>query len=210
MTHLVVGVDIDNTLNEAYMEDRIYGEQFCKKHHHEYKYDASKCNVRDRFQLPPDLYNEYMKIYFPINVKEGRVKPFASTVISKLKREYNIEFFIITARRPDYDEDVQPYKGWMMVKDTYEWLAKNSIDIPKENVLFGVKNKGEKCKELNIDILIDDDPKNIISAYENDIVVFIMPYLYNYNYESYNGKKGILLNNEWLDVYNILKSIASS
>ena len=208
MNHLKIGVDIDNTLNDAFKDDNRFGEAFCKEKNHSYQYDPSKKNVKDRFQLTDDLYNEYMKRYFPINCKDGTIKPFAAEVVSRLQREYQIEFFIITARRDKYDEPQQPYKGWMMVKDTYQWLEKNGIKIPRENIFFSVKEKGAKCKELGIDILIDDDPKNIIDAYNHDILPFIMPYLYNYQYASYQGKRGIVLTYEWLDVYNILKEIA--
>lgn len=175
--HMRIAIDIDSTMNQAYHYDYIHGMEICKEFNHPFVYKGYKCSVKEQFQMGDKLYNEYMRRYFPWNVRENKLLPICSETI-RMYQMYH-EIFIMTARDPEYDTPVQPYKGPQMVKDTYEWLKKNNILVPKENILFGVKEKGVRCKELGIDVLIDDDPKNILNAIENGINVCMMVYPYN-------------------------------
>lgn len=174
-----IAIDIDGTMNQAYHFDYIHGAELCDEYHHKYIYKPYEISVKDQFQMGDRLYNEYMRRYFPWNVRENKLLPICGETIRNLQRYH--EIFIMTARQPDFDADYQPYKGWMMVEDTYKWLKKNKIFIPKNNVIFGANKKGVKCKEMGIDYLIDDDPKNIINAVENGVDTCMMMYPYNQN-----------------------------
>lgn len=171
-----IAFDIDSTLNKAHYFDIINGRSICEEYGFTpLKFDPTKINIRDIFQgMPDELYQEYMKRYFPWNVNNSYPETGYQYVMS-LKR--NHELGIITARDDTYDKPDQPYKGWMMVRDTKEWLKRYGLSF--DQIHFNAKNKYEVCVDNGYDLIIDDDPKHILECADGGIRTIIKGQSYN-------------------------------
>ena len=95
-----------------------------------------------------------------------------------------------------------------MVRDTYLWVEENGLPIKRENILFNIKNKGLKCKELECSILIDNSKKHINEAIDNGIHAICIGYPYNASIKS-DYKRVIRLYspdylNQWKQLYDAL------
>ena len=136
-------------------------------------------------------YREDLVVHLPAKI-------FAKEVINKLKQENN-EIYIITAR---YNND-----KWFSEKlkqdvegVTKRWLKDNGIYY--DMLLFGVKNKGEICEKNQIDIMIEDDPKNLRDLNgKTKVMVFDYPYNRNKEFDKLTRVYS------WYDIYNKIKEV---
>lgn len=171
-----IGFDIDSTLNKAHYFDIVHGKELCKQYgFHPLKINTATSDVKDIFGFSEEMYNEYMRRYFPWNVKFN--KPESGYHLINSLYAYGHTNGIITARRDDYDKKYQPYKGWMMKEDTLKWL--HTYGISFSEIHFSASDKLSICKNYEYDILVDDDPKNIIPCADNGIRVIIKGQSYN-------------------------------
>jgi uncharacterized HAD superfamily protein len=192
-----IGIDIDSTINKAHFFDIIHGREFCKDMNFPAEENLNKCKVKEMFGLTDELYNEYMRRYFPWNCKYNEVEVGAAEAIRILRRNGN-QINIITARDENYYNEHQWYTGKMMVHDTKEWFARNQI--PYDNIFF-CPDKLKICKENEIDVMVDDDPENIIELSTNGIPVIIAGQSYN---EYLAGEPNVWYCRNWVEILDIL------
>lgn len=167
-----IGIDIDSTTNKAHFFNIIHGREFCQKYNCYSSEELDKINVKDMFHLSDAMYKKYMDEYFKWNVNFNVPELGAPENIRLINRHNTIS--VVTARDDNYEG---AYNGSMMKRDTIRWFQK--YDIPVDKFYFGSKDKAKVCKENDIDILIDDDPKHIISCSESGIPVIIFSQSYN-------------------------------
>lgn len=198
-----IGVDIDCTMNQFLYEYIFYCKKICKLYNHEYMLDLSKYSIKDQFQFSDSLYEIFMKTYFPITVNTSKLAPACKDVLSILSNYESIELFCITSRDADYNSGSNCYKGQTMKNDTFKWFNKNSLPFNEYNTYFSVKDKGKKCKELSIDIMIEDNPSHIQECIDNGIECYFPIYEYNKYFINTNIAKPMY--NGWIDILNIIK-----
>ena len=192
-----IGIDIDSTINKAHFFDIIHGREFCKDMNFQADENLNKCKVKEMFGFTDKLYNKYMERYFPWNCKYNEVEVGAAEAIRILRRNGN-QINIITARDENYFNEHQWYTGKMMVHDTKEWFARNQI--PYDNIFF-CPDKLKICKENEIDVMVDDDPENIIELSTNGIPVIIAGQSYN---EYLAGEPNVWYCRNWVEILDIL------
>ena len=138
-----IGLDLDNTISDTseILHDRL------KKY--AVKLSISSDTILEDEVRTLNFYKEYTEDIFE-NVE---IKKDAKEVINKLKD--NNEIYIITARTTDFTNN-----GLTAREMTYEWLKKHKVFV--DDIITGVygETKAETCKNLDIDIMIDDDPYN--------------------------------------------------
>lgn len=201
MDKCVIGIDIDGTINEAHKWDIIHGREFCIKHKIHTEEKLNECSVQKMFNLTGEMYELYLNEYFPWNVNHDEVKMGAAETIREWVRLGHI-IKIITARNPHYKGE---YAGQMMVEDTKHWFEKHNI--PYHDLLFGCTNKSKSCRENDVDIFIDDDPKHIIPVAKLPrTTVLIAGQSYN---EYLIGHKNTTWCNDWLDIRQVVHELTN-
>lgn len=194
-----IGIDIDGVLTDIERAILDYGSKFCYEHNLPQNIKIGEYEDKDTFywtvEQSEKFWNEYIIEYFT----KYPPRNFASEVTKQLKKEEN-EIYIITARN-----------GWGVPKEqvskiqeyTKQWLKENQIYYDK--MIFTTGSKLPYCKENGIDIMIEDSPTNIADiAKEIPVICF---------HNAYNAKvegKNITRAYSWYNVYNKIKTIASS
>lgn len=149
-----IGVDIDGVLTDI--------EKFEIECGGKYFYDLDKPIINPNgygsyeiFKPTEEQDNIYWKDAIYEYIKEP-ARRFAGEVLRKLLRKGH-EVYIITNRISDLSySDIKPKHMKNIVID---WLKENSI--PYTKLIFSDKNKEKEIVENNIDIMIEDKPKNI-------------------------------------------------
>lgn len=191
-----IGIDIDGVLNSQYNFCIDYGTKFCKELG---KYNLVNINVidtTDMFLWGEENAHKFWDKYRKKLVINLPAKPFANEVIQKLKEENN-EIYIITARKNNDEWFAESLKHY--VEDiTKRWLKDNNIYY--DDIFFDVKNKGEFCRKNKIDIMIEDDPKNLRDLINNtNIIIYDYPYNRNVEFEKIDRAYS------WYDIYRKIK-----
>lgn len=198
MNILHIGIDIDSTINKAHYYDMIHAKQFMvdKNITPPKELNLNACHVKEIFGLSEKQYREYMELYFPWNCKYNIPEPGAPENIRLLKRNHRIS--IVTARDDNYSGK---YSGQEMKKDTIDWF--NKYEIPYDDIFFASHDKAKVCKENHIDILIDDDPNNIIPCADEGIPVIIFGHPYN---ESLIGYPNTIWRDNWTEIRELINN----
>jgi len=185
-----IGIDIDGVLTDIEKFQIEYGSKyFYKKNKKIINYKGNETTDIFNINLKEDdlFWNDAIKHY----IKEP-ARNYASEVIKKLKKEGN-EIYIITARTSNltYTDDIDTKKMHKLVR---KWLKKYNIYYDK--LIFSKEDKLEICLENNIDIMIEDKPKNI-----NDISKKIPVICYHANYNEQCSGINITRCYSWYDIY---------
>ncbi len=196
-----IAVDIDCTMNQFLFEYIYHCKKLCDIYNHKYTLNLSAYYIKDQFQLTDRIYDVFMKNYFPVSVRNSNLMPGCKKVLQELSICDNIQLFCMTSRDAEYNKGYNCYTGKQMKKDTLEWFKTNQLPFDETNTYFSIKNKGAKCKELGIDILIDDNPKHIQECIDNGIICYFPIYEYNKHFIGY--KNVIPLYNGWIDVLKV-------
>lgn len=201
-----IGIDIDDTINERHANDIQLAVSFCKENNIDYNsLNISKMEAKDMLHLNEELWVKFMNISFPRNVNESPTKPNAVILINKLISEGH-DVYIITSRKSDYDKEGQPYKGWMMKRDTLKWVERKGFNISEDHILFGISEKGKYCKDNGFDVLVDDSIDHAENCILHHIPCILMTQSYNFSLLEKYKNSPYLLNgkNDWKEVYQII------
>lgn len=195
-----IGIDIDGVLNDQYDFCINYGSKYCEEIK---KYKLENINVADTtdmFLWGEDTAHRFWNKYRIELVSKIPARPFASEVIKKIKEKGN-KIHIITARK-NYDEWFPKEMQENVEELTIKWLKDN--DIIYNGIYFDKQNKEKFCKEKGIDVMIDDEPRNIENLIrETNVIIFDNPY--NRNKEFSNITRAY----SWYDLYGKLNDFGS-
>ena len=193
-----IGIDIDGVLNNQYAFCLEYGSKFCKEIG-KYKIEnPNALDTTDIFLWDENIAHQFWNQYREELVIKLPAKVFASEVIQMLKEEKN-EIYIITARKNE-DEWYPKTMHGKVESITKRWLKENHISYDK--IFFNVQEKGEFCKNNQIDIMIDDDPNNIKKLIgKTHVIIFDYPYDRNTEFSKLTRAYS------WYDIYNKIKNM---
>lgn len=178
-----IGIDIDDTVAET--NDRLIVEAI--------KYDKEKCKGKgfkdkNAYSFMDMFFWNVLELdgFFNI-VRKGTffstLDPVqnAVTYVNQLRKDGH-KIYFITRRQNNFKT-----KGM-----TKKWLKKNGFEFDK--LYAGIEKKGAKCEELGIDLLIDNDLKNVKEAEEHNIKAILKGTPFN------ETKKYTRIEN-WEDIY---------
>jgi len=186
---LRIGIDIDDTIcdtNELIVQEAdkydkyVLGGNGIK--------DPKAYEFTKMMGWGPDGKGKFFADRLEYIMNNTKIKPYAKEIINKLYDEGN-EIIFISLRKDKYLSD--PYKI------SYNWLVKNEIKFHKLFVNTGEKT--DECVENNIDIFIDDLPKNCEDVSKAGIEVLLFTNGYNLD------EKRFIRKNNWLEIYDYLK-----
>ena len=162
-----IGVDIDGTLTNLQRFVIDYGTKFFNKN-----VVRTDCmQVRNTFGVTPDEEGAFWDEYIFDYAANYSPMEFASEALNKLHEEGH-EIIIITARYHTYGNTE---KGLRMRKTVIEWLKKNNLYFDK--VVFTHEGKKQRCRELNIDVMIEDKAANILAiSQDRKVIVMDQPW----------------------------------
>lgn len=193
-----IGIDIDGVLNSQYDFCIDYGTKFCNELGKYKLENVDVIDTTDMYLWGEDVAHQFWDKYRKDLVVTLPAKKYSSEVIEKLKKEGN-KIYIVTARKNN--DEWFPTSLKSNVEDiTKKWLEENNIYYDK--IVFGVKDKGEYCKNNLIDVMIEDDPFNLRKLIGNTNV-FIFDYPYNRNIE-FNNLTRVY---SWYDIYYKIKNM---
>lgn len=192
---MIIGIDVDDTLNNEYSFMVDYGTMYCNKIG---KFKLENIDTIDSTQMfkwgnkiAHEFWHKHMELFCSMPAV-----PFAGEVIKKLKSEGH-QIYIITAREHN-DEWFPKHIACNMERFTAEWLMKNGI--PFDKIIFKANDKGKVCEENGVDIMIDDDPYNIDKLIgKTNVFVFDKPYNRKPEYSLVTRVYS------WYDAYNKIK-----
>jgi len=166
-----IAIDIDDTITET--SDKI--EEVLKQYNPNYKEEI----------LDDQFWKKFYDKHIDNIMKNVKLIENAKEVIDKLKLDGH-EIYFLTARSNDISKNIPSI--------TLDYFKKHGLDI--DNLYFHLYDrKGNKCRKLSIDLLIDDNIDNCLSAIENEIKVILFR----------NTHDKLLNIDNWLDIYKYIK-----
>ena len=172
-----IGIDVDGTLTNLVDSVIAFGQEYELENNLP---SGVKNPNTDFYELAFTWGQEVGKKFWADNfskINDISPRPLVRKYLEKL-REKGHEIFIITART--YEEFSDP------VKFTKKWLDKHKI--PYDKVIANASNKGKVCKENNVEIFLDDLPKNCDSTSSVGVKTFMMHNITSANYINPNVK----------------------
>ena len=190
-----IGIDIDGVLTDLERATIDFGTKMCIEENWPITMDLSKYWEVEAFGWTSEQADKFWNKYLVEYVNQSPARRFAKEIISKLREEGN-NIYIITAR----DESGMPpeYYGKMQ-QLTREWLEKYEIEYDK--LIFAKDSeKLEKCLENNVDIMIEDSPRNIRNISSK---VKVIKFDCQYNKDVIGSN--IINAYSWYHIYRIIK-----
>lgn len=151
-----IGIDVDGVLTNIEQFQLKYGKEYfkdCKN------IDESKFEIEDIFHCTKEESQRFWTKYiWKYCLQEPMVKDMAEVI--KLLHNKGAEIYIITRRVHTLRDDLL---GIIFRKMLEHFIQKYAL--PVEDIIYctdfdGEKNKVQVCKNLNISIMVEDDPKN--------------------------------------------------
>lgn len=185
-----IGIDIDDTITD--LQEDLFTEAL--------KYDATlrgkgviypeRHYIAQRFDWSEEEKEYYLgelrwNVYSNAKIREG-----VHEVLKILKEEGN-EIIFITARSNRYND--------FHHNDTKSWLNRNNIIYDK--LITGALDKGEACKNENIDIFIDDQEKNCMLTKNAGVKTIF------FNIESIETNDSYIVAYSWHDILNKINAL---
>jgi len=155
-----IGLDLDDTICSTNKVIKKYEDKYCQEK--EITNDLLWSNEKNK--------NEFLNKYLETIYMEAKLKNNSKKIINELKKNGN-QIFIITARSNKYinksmDEFIKDY------------LKKKNIKV--DSIIINSKDKVNACKELNIDIILEDNLYNYEQLIKNSINAILYDELNNY------------------------------
>jgi ASC-1-like (ASCH) protein/uncharacterized HAD superfamily protein len=168
-----IGIDVDGTLTNIIDSVIAYGQEYEIENNLGNKLSNPKSDfIGHAFEWGNEIGNKFWKENFP-KINQVEPRPLVRKYLEKLREEGH-QIYIVTARSDDELNNPQKF--------TIKWLKKHRI--PFDKVIANAVDKGPICKENNIDVFIDDLPKNCESAVANGIKTYVINSLSNENYHN--------------------------
>lgn len=190
-----IGIDIDGVLTDFQKQAIDYGTKMCAEENWAIHIDVSEYWEVKAFNWTDEQGQKFWDKYFIKYLTETPVRTFAPEVIEKLQQEGN-KIVLITARTED---DMPPEDYGKMQQITKDWLKAKNIKYDK--IIFE-KEKIQPCIENNIDVMIEDSPKNI-EKLSKQIKVIKFDCQYNKDVNNEN----ITTAYSWYHIYKIIKEM---
>lgn len=187
-----IGIDIDGVLTDEHNYIIDNATKFFYENNISYSVNKKIYDNHKLFNVTEEEYVLFWENYFLDYINNIPVRPYAVEVINKLKKERH-EIFIITSRPFTTYENEYTERMQNIVKD---WLKRNNIIY--DDLIFS-EDKADKCKELNVNVMIEDKPENIISVSK---VIPVICYDQPFNENTFGDN--IYRCYSWYDIYREL------
>lgn len=192
-----IGIDIDGVLTDVrqFMIDE--GLKYCEESNKGKLVNLNAYNSYDIFNWGKEADTDFWVKNIFFYAENNPVIEGASENIKKLK-EKGHKIYIITARWLTSNEDSELFNdintGEKMRFTVKQWLAKNNIVY--DEVIFSGSDKSHTIIENDIDVMIDDAPRNLIQLSK-----FIKVICYDWPYNKEVAGNNIYRCSNWNEIY---------
>ena len=197
---MIIGIDIDGVLTNLERFQLDYGSKYFFETENKININPNEYEIIDIFNATTENDDKFWKEYLEFYAKKEPARRFASEIIKKLKNDGH-QIYIITAR---FLTDRDDYLGKKMRLIVKKWLKNNKIIYDK--IIFSQEDKKNICKENNVDIMIEDAPKNIVELSEVLPKVICFDALYNREI----AKDNVIRCYSWYDIYSKIFEIKNN
>lgn len=162
-----IGIDVDGTLTDLQRFEFDRGTVYFKKD----VVRTDSMQIRNTFGVSPEEEGKFWDDNIFDYAENFPPYQHAADVINQLHEEGH-EIIIITARYHTYLDTETGKKMRDIVKG---WLRKNNIYFDK--VVFTHENKKQRCRELNVDIMLEDKASNALEiARDRKVILMDQPW----------------------------------
>ena len=171
-----IAIDVDGTIANSSEYEIAHGWQFLKRKNTNFEMQLP-ANTNDAFltfNFSDQQGREFYKRHRGAVMKQELIypKPYVKESFEKLL-EMGHEIVILTLRSDaNWNGDSKA--------ETEKWL--NRFDIPFSKCVANCAEKGQFCKENNIDLLIEDTPEKVKQANSLEIKTMLILADYNKDY----------------------------
>lgn len=151
-----IGIDFDGVVFDSEKMFRAYAQIFNLKIDGNDELDKGELKAQKRYNWNAENFEKFLDECLLDVLKNAPVMPCAKKVIGAMAKRHNL--YAITSR------------GWLDKREidvTEERLKEENL--PFKKVIYSSVNKLETCKELKIDLMIDDLYDTIKLLSENNI-----------------------------------------
>jgi len=177
---LILGVDIDNVINNFYIPmSKLIEKKF------KIKVDVTKYDLFDKLNMNDSARRKF----YEDNIEwlDNNIKPNwrCSLYLHKLQSYFKI--IILTARH------------YNIAPETQNWLIR--YDIPFDEIHFNTGNKVDACKFFKVNYMIEDSPFNLRKLNKEGIATLIFNQPFNQRVAETEIATRVT---SWEDIYNKL------
>lgn len=152
-----IGIDVDGVIFDSENWFRTFATFYNSEHFKSVEVDREELYFQKRYLWTPEQEHKfYNDCYEEIEAK-APLMPYAKMVIQKLK-SMGHKLYIITTRGATIPGEIDISK---------KRFAEENLEF--DGYFFASKNKAEVCKNLNIDVMIDDLYDNVEKIIANGI-----------------------------------------
>lgn len=192
-----IGIDIDGVLTNVEQFSLDYFTKYCYEHNINYKIGNPSYELYEIFNVNKNIENDFWQEYIFDYAKYEKPRLFAKDAIDELKK-MGYEIYILTARYLTNQDNELGEKMRNMVE---QWLINN--DIYYDKLIFSKADKERKVdeiKEYNIDLMIEDNPNNVMELSKITKVI-----CFNTTYNQKCNGNSIIRCFSWYDILSKIK-----
>lgn len=187
-----IGIDIDGVILDSERNLRFYADYWSTFTLKKERKRSDSVTQEECFDWTNDEIDYFYNTYFDDITKKSHLMVGAKEILSKLKEEGH-ELYIITLRGYYREEER---------KDAEDKL--NELGVKFDGIYWAIKDKIKTCKELGIDVMIDDSQSHVEKFLNENINVlyFKEPQIREIN------APNIKLVSSWMDIYREIKKLS--
>lgn len=186
-----IGFDFDGVILDSEERQRFYAEYYSwfdlgKKRLRSNEVDQQKC-----FDWSEEETKRFFDTYF-IDATESA--PFVAgsyEILTKLKQAGH-KLYVVSRRGVDSQQEVD--HAIKKLKD---------LNFEFDGIYFGEENKLNKCKELNLQVFVDDNPNNVESFKDSDIKILFFKDIKIKTVKQDN----VMQIDDWMDIYHFVSKL---
>lgn len=194
-----IGIDVDGVLTDMYSYQVNKGSKYFWEKYKIGLSDPKGYEISDIFAVNKTKDNEFWLDHIYDYGVNSKPRDYAKEIIDKLHEEGNY-ILIMTARGGDNENTLPQEETQEMVKS---WLIANNIYY--DEIVFSVEDKVNTCRELKLDVMIEDKPRNV-EMISKALPVICFDNLYNHHLHGTNIYRAY----SWYDVYIKLLGLKSN
>ena len=154
-----IGIDLDGVLFDSEAMFRSYSQIFDILNYGGGMINSEELKVQNRYGWVKELTEKFINETAIEYHQTASVMPFAKQVINAIKKHNKV--FVITSRGLVHKKEVETTEKRLLAEN-FEF----------DNIIYSVENKLDACRELDIDIMIDDLYEHVDLLSENGIKCF--------------------------------------
>ncbi|MBQ2640167.1 MAG: hypothetical protein IJF92_05370 [Bacilli bacterium] len=188
-----IGIDIDGVLTNEYQYIIDHGSKYFSDHNRKYSINYGGSDFCEVFNASEEECSNFYDDRLIDYLDHVSMRDYSKEVINKLKDEGHEIYFITARYLPKFENENQ----LTIHEKTKNWLEKNNVKY--DDIIFNYK-KVDVVKKLNIDLLIEDNVKNIEEV-SKIIPVFCYDHPYNKDIDNDNVTRVY----SWYDIYDKIR-----